>query len=85
MLLSSPSISEYRSVFTTPLMAWKKKAISFLSRKAGTYVARRASDYLRRRFARRRSYTSRMPPVSRAVYNLRKGATMNNLYRVGRV
>ena len=31
MLLSSPSIFEYR---TTPLMAWKKKAISFLSRKA---------------------------------------------------
>ena len=82
MLLSSPSIIGYR---TTPLMAWKKKAISFLSRKAGSYVARRASDYLRRRFARRRSYTARMPPVSRAVYNLRKGATMNNLYRVGRV
>ena len=56
MLLSSPSIFEYR---TTPLMAWKKKAISFLSRKAGSYVARRASDYLRRRFARRRSYTAR--------------------------
>ena len=42
----------------------EKKAISFLSRKAGSYVARRASDYLRRRFARRRSYTARMPPVS---------------------
>ena len=81
MLLTPPSI-EYRA---TPLMAWKKKAISFLGRKAGNYVARRASDYLRRRFARRRSYTARMPPVSRALYNLRKGATMNNLYRVGRV
>ena len=72
---------QYRA---TPLMAWKE-AISFLGRKAGNYVARRASDYLRRRFARRRSYTARMPPVSRALYNLRKGATMNNLYRVGRV
>ena len=60
MLLSSPSITD----ITTPLMAWKKKAISFLSRKASSYVARRASDYLRRRFARRRSYTARMPPVS---------------------
>ena len=82
MLLSSPSIFEVSHHSADGL---EKKAISFLSRKAGSYVARRASDYLRRRFARRRSYTARMPPVSRAVYNLRKGATMNNLYRVGRV
>ena len=71
MLLSSPSIFEYR---TTRCLS-RKAVVTLLD----------ASDYLRRRFARRRSYTARMPPVSRAVYNLRKGATMNNLYRVGRV
>ena len=69
-----------------PLRYGLEKESFFVSKsKSGNYVARRASDYLRRRFARRRSYTARMPPVSRAVYNLRKGATMNNLYRVGRV
>ena len=57
MLLSSPStpVSHHSAD------GLEKKAISFLSRKAGSYVARRASDYLRRRFARRRSYTARMP------------------------
>ena len=69
MLLSSPSILKVSHHSADGL---EKKAISFLSRKAGSYVARRASDYLRRRFARRRSYTARMPPVSRAVYNTQR-------------
>ena len=63
MLLSSPVFVKHPH----SAMAWKRKL--FVSKSAGNYVARRASDYLRRRFARRRSYTARMPPVSRAVYN----------------
>lgn len=67
-------------------MAWKRRAIQFLGRKAGQVAYRRISGYIKSKFRRRKSYSSLLPPVSRAVKNVRYGnASMNNTYRVGRI
>lgn len=64
-------------------MVWKTISRA-LGTAAGKYVVGKAKDaYRRRALARKRiSFKTRTSPIQRADYNLRKGASMNNIYRV---